>query len=69
MRFSGEIKNIHHETILKSVLPITCDIVEGSLKKAVDKENLYRKIVIFIIMFTGLGSPTQQSIIRETQGL
>ncbi|KAK6622484.1 hypothetical protein RUM44_002296 [Polyplax serrata] len=66
-RTKDEIKRSHHETIYKSVLPFLTEIVAGTLVKTVDRENLYRKMVIFVILFSGLGSPTQQPIIRETK--
>ncbi len=58
-----------HKRVLESRLqPIIREIADARAKTKEDLENLYRKIVSAILLRSGLGSPTDISVVREATG-
>jgi hypothetical protein len=59
-----------HRRVLESRLqPVIREITDSRAKTKDDLESLYRKIVSAILLRSGLGSPTDISVVRETTGL
>ncbi len=55
-----------HRRVLESRLqPVIREITDSRAKTKEDLESLYRKIVSAILLRSGLGSPTDISVVRE----
>ena len=55
-----------HRRVLESRLqPVIREITDSRAKTKDDLESLYRKIVSAILLRSGLGSPTDISVVRE----
>ena len=58
-----------HRRVLESRLqPVIREITDSRAKTKEDLESLYRKIVSAILLRSGLGSPTDISVVREATG-
>lgn len=58
-----------HRRVLESRLqPVIREITDSRAKTKEDLEALYRKIVSAILLRSGLGSPTDISVVREATG-
>lgn len=62
---SDEIKKDHHKIIFKKSLPILKEITEANPLSKEDTDQLYKKIVLFTVVYSGLGNPTSQTVLRE----
>ena len=49
--------------------PVIREITDSRAKTKDDLESLYRKIVSAILLRSGLGSPTDISVVREATGI
>lgn len=59
-----------HRRVLESRLqPVVREITDSRAKTKDDLESLYRKIVSAILLRSGLGSPTDISVVREATGI
>ncbi len=59
-----------HRRVLESRLqPVIREITDSRAKTKEDLESLYRKIVSAILLRSGLGSPTDISVVREATGI
>ncbi|KAI3378482.1 hypothetical protein SNEBB_007020 [Seison nebaliae] len=56
----------HRNVMIQGLTPIMKEIVETKAGKKDDLERLYRKIVSYILLKSGLGSPTNIVVVRET---
>ena len=59
-----------HRRVLESRLqPVIREITDSRAKTKEDLESLYRKIVSAILLRSGLGSPTDISVVKEATGI
>lgn len=58
----------NHAVIKQRTTPLIKEILESTVKTKEGLSKLYRKIVIVIIIYSGLGSPTNTGVIKETSG-
>lgn len=62
-------KDRYGENVMKKSRHIMKEIVEMEASDRDSKEKLYKKIVIFTIVSSGMGNPTLHSVLREAQGI
>lgn len=46
-------------------MPILKEVMEVNPVNKEEMEQLYKKIVLFTVVYSGLGNPTSQSVLRE----
>nr|CAD7459279.1 unnamed protein product [Timema tahoe] len=63
-----EIISKNCEAIKTSTAPLIKEIIETTAKTKEDLEKLYRKIVVAVIISSGLGNPTNVGVLKESTG-
>ena len=66
--FLGEFLEEHRRVLESRLQPVIREITDSRAKTKEDLESLYRKIVSAILLRSGLGSPTDISVVREATG-
>ncbi|XP_018599039.1 cilia- and flagella-associated protein 206 [Scleropages formosus] len=61
-----ELREEHEHLLLAKLSPVVCEITETRAKTHQALDGLYRKIVSYILLRSGMGSPTNLSTVRET---
>lgn len=65
---SGEFLEEHHRVLLSRLASVGREITDSRLRTRDDLEGLYRKIVSYVLLRSGLGSPTDINTVREATG-
>lgn len=68
MMTSGEFLDEHHRVLLSRLASVGREITDSRLRTRDDLEGLYRKIVSYVLLRSGLGSPTDINTVREATG-
>lgn len=55
----------HHLVLVTRLLPIVREIADARARNRDELEGLYRKIVSYVLLCSGLGSPTEIAVVRE----
>jgi len=66
--FLAEFLEEHRRVLESRLQPVIREITDSRAKTKEDLESLYRKIVSAILLRSGLGSPTDISVVREATG-
>lgn len=66
--FKAEFLEEHRRVLESRLQPVIREITDSRAKTKEDLETLYRKIVSAILLRSGLGSPTDISVVREATG-
>ncbi|XP_053566495.1 cilia- and flagella-associated protein 206 isoform X2 [Bombina bombina] len=61
----GEFLEEHHRVLESRLAPVCREITDSRARTAEELESLYRKIVIYVLLRSGLGSPTDIKVVRE----
>uniref|UniRef100_A0A8C4RQ69 Cilia- and flagella-associated protein 206 n=1 Tax=Erpetoichthys calabaricus TaxID=27687 RepID=A0A8C4RQ69_ERPCA len=61
----GEFLDEHHSVLESRMAPVSREITDSRARSRDELETLYRKIVSFVLLRSGLGSPTDISTVRE----
>ncbi|XP_062323628.1 cilia- and flagella-associated protein 206 [Osmerus eperlanus] len=61
----SEFINEHHRVLQSKLIPVSREITDSRVKTREDLEGLYRKIVSYVLLRSGLGSPTDINTVRE----
>ncbi|MFT7802891.1 putative UPF0704 protein [Arapaima gigas] len=61
-----ELQEEHKHLLQAKLAPVVCEITETRAKTREELEGLYRKIVSYILLHSGMGSSTNPNTIRET---
>ncbi|XP_046877984.1 cilia- and flagella-associated protein 206 [Hypomesus transpacificus] len=61
----NEFINEHHRVLQSKLIPVSREITDSRVKTRDDLEGLYRKIVSYVLLRSGLGSPTDINTVRE----
>ncbi|XP_073445708.1 cilia- and flagella-associated protein 206 isoform X2 [Dendrobates tinctorius] len=61
----GEFLDEHHRVLESRLAPVCREITDSRARIAEELENLYRKIVSYVLLRSGLGSPTDIKVVRE----
>lgn len=67
-QFLAEFLEEHRRVLESRLQPVIREITDSRAKTKEDLESLYRKIVSAILLRSGLGSPTDISVVREATG-
>ena len=65
---SGEFLEEHHRVLLSRLASVGREITDNRLRTRDDLEDLYRRIVSYVLLRSGLGSPTDINTVREATG-
>ena len=68
MKLKAEFLEEHRRVLESRLQPVIREITDSRAKTKEDLESLYRKIVSAILLRSGLGSPTDISVVREATG-
>ncbi|XP_043925172.1 cilia- and flagella-associated protein 206 isoform X2 [Protopterus annectens] len=60
-----EFLHEHHRVLESRLAPVSREITDSRSRTREELESLYRKIVSYVLLSSGLGSPTDISIVRE----
>ncbi|XP_053314573.1 cilia- and flagella-associated protein 206 [Spea bombifrons] len=61
----GEFLEEHHRVLESRLAPVCREITDSRARTAEELESLYRKIVSYVLLRSGLGSPTDIKVVRE----
>ncbi|XP_040284678.1 cilia- and flagella-associated protein 206 [Bufo bufo] len=61
----GEFLEEHHRVLESRLAPVSREITDSRARTAEELESLYRKIVSYVLLRSGLGSPTDIKVVRE----
>ncbi|KAG8582177.1 hypothetical protein GDO81_007946 [Engystomops pustulosus] len=61
----GEFLDEHHSVLESRLAPVSREITDSRARTAEELESLYRKIVSYVLLRSGLGSPTDIKVVRE----
>ncbi|XP_069582491.1 cilia- and flagella-associated protein 206 isoform X1 [Ranitomeya imitator] len=61
----GEFLDEHHRVLESRLAPVCREITDSRARIAEELESLYRKIVSYVLLRSGLGSPTDIKVVRE----
>ncbi|KAE8602642.1 hypothetical protein XENTR_v10014067 [Xenopus tropicalis] len=61
----GEFVEEHHRVLESRLAPVCREITDARARTAEELESLYRKIVSYVLLCSGLGSPTDIKVVRE----
>ncbi|XP_068135495.1 cilia- and flagella-associated protein 206 isoform X2 [Hyperolius riggenbachi] len=61
----GEFLDEHHRVLESRLAPVSREITDSRARTAEELESLYRKIVSYVLLRSGLGSPTDIKVVRE----
>lgn len=61
----GEFLDEHHRVLESRLAPVSREITDCRARSAEELESLYRKIVSYVLLRSGLGSPTDIKVVRE----
>ncbi|KAM9315371.1 cilia- and flagella-associated protein 206 [Gastrophryne carolinensis] len=61
----GEFLDEHHRVLESRLAPVSREITDSRARMAEELESLYRKIVSYVLLRSGLGSPTDIKVVRE----
>ncbi|KAM4694957.1 cilia- and flagella-associated protein 206 [Discoglossus pictus] len=61
----GEFLDEHHRVLESRLAPVCREITDTRARTAEELESLYRKIVSYVLLRSGLGSPTDIKVVRE----
>ncbi|KAM4772648.1 cilia- and flagella-associated protein 206 [Rhinophrynus dorsalis] len=61
----GEFVDEHHRVLESRLAPVCREITDSRARTAEELESLYRKIVSYVLLRSGLGSPTDIKVVRE----
>ncbi|XP_069462479.1 cilia- and flagella-associated protein 206 [Ambystoma mexicanum] len=61
----GEFLDEHHRVLESRLAPVCREITDCRARSAEELESLYRKIVSYVLLRSGLGSPTDIKVVRE----
>ncbi|VDQ05424.1 unnamed protein product [Trichobilharzia regenti] len=62
----GEFLNEHHRVLEKRLEPVLRDVIDSKAKMREELEATYRNIISALLLQSGLGSPTNMEVVRET---
>ncbi|CAH8873421.1 unnamed protein product [Trichobilharzia szidati] len=62
----GEFLNEHHRVLEKRLEPVLRDVIDSKAKMREELEAAYRSIISALLLQSGLGSPTNMEVVRET---
>lgn len=68
LHFVGEFLDEHHNVLESRLAPVSREITDSRARTAEELESLYRKIVSYVLLRSGLGSPTDIKVVREATG-
>ncbi|KAG9493652.1 hypothetical protein GDO78_001506 [Eleutherodactylus coqui] len=60
-----EFLDEHHRVLESRLAPVSREITDSRARSAEELESLYRKIVSYVLLRSGLGSPTDIKVVRE----
>ncbi|VDO72753.1 unnamed protein product [Schistosoma curassoni] len=63
-----EFLNEHHRVLEKRLEPVLREVIESRAKLREELEATYQNIISALLLRSGLGSPTNMDVIRETTG-
>uniref|UniRef100_A0A8C5QUY5 Cilia- and flagella-associated protein 206 n=1 Tax=Leptobrachium leishanense TaxID=445787 RepID=A0A8C5QUY5_9ANUR len=61
----GEFLEEHHRVLESRLAPVCREITDCRARTAEELDSLYRKIVSYVLLRSGLGSPTEIKVVRE----
>ncbi|XP_063773005.1 cilia- and flagella-associated protein 206 [Pseudophryne corroboree] len=61
----GEFLDEHHRVLESRLASVRREITDSRARTAEELESLYRKIVSYVLLRSGLGSPTEIKVVRE----
>ncbi|KAM3930607.1 cilia- and flagella-associated protein 206 [Leptodactylus fuscus] len=61
----GEFLDEHHHVLESRLAPVSREITDSRARTGEELESLYRKIVSYVLLRSGLGSPTDIKVVRE----
>lgn len=61
----GEFLDEHHRVLESRLAPVSREITDSRARTSEELESLYRKIVSYVLLRSGLGSPTDIKVVRE----
>ncbi|XP_069829653.1 cilia- and flagella-associated protein 206 [Dendropsophus ebraccatus] len=61
----GEFLEEHHRVLESRLASVSREITDSRARTAEELESLYRKIVSYVLLRSGLGSPTDIRVVRE----
>ncbi|XP_056422041.1 cilia- and flagella-associated protein 206 isoform X1 [Hyla sarda] len=61
----GEFLDEHHRVLESRLATVSREITDSRARTAEELESLYRKIVSYVLLRSGLGSPTDIRVVRE----
>lgn len=64
----GEFIEEHQRVLQSRLVPVSREITDSRVKTREDLEGLYRKIVSYVLLRSGLGSSTDITTVREATG-
>jgi len=56
----------HHKVLESRILPVTREVTDYRARTREEFESLYRKIVTYVLLRSGMGSATDIAVVRET---
>lgn len=63
-----ELIKEQHRVLDSRLAPVSREITDNRARTREELESVYRKIVSYVLLRSGLGSPTDIKVIREATG-
>jgi len=65
---SDEFLEEHHRVLDLRLQPVVREIIDSRARNRDEIESLYRKIVSYVLLRSGLGNATDVGVVREATG-
>ena len=67
-RPAGEFIQEHQRLLATRLGPVSRDIMDMQARTQADLEELYRRIISYMLLSSGVGSPNDVNTVREAAG-